>query len=114
MGITGSAVDTLGPHSVVRADESLDIAGLRPGQPLVDVRNRLLDERCLRFLRPDRHPAPSPFACVKYEPTTGNWLVRTARRRERIGSVRLFLTSPTYESAVRAACGAARRPRGGP
>jgi hypothetical protein len=58
MGITGSAVDTLGPHSVVRADESLDVAGLRPGQPLVDVRSRLLDERCLRFLRPDRHPAP--------------------------------------------------------
>ncbi len=47
---------------VIRADEPLNLARLLPGQSLSDVRDRLLDERCLRFLRLDRHRAPSPFA----------------------------------------------------
>jgi hypothetical protein len=50
---------------VVGADEPLHLLGLRPVQPLADVRDRLLDERRLHFLGLDRHPVPLAISLLQ-------------------------------------------------
>src|SRR6476646_5815459 len=55
---------------VVGADEPLHVLGLRPVQPLADVRDRLLDERRLHFLGLDRHPVP---LAISLPPSMNRW-----------------------------------------
>ena len=44
---------------VVRADEPLDLLGLGPIDPIVDARNRRLEERRLLLIRPRRQSQTS-------------------------------------------------------